>query len=152
MTDYSYSFDDRRIDWASFQGFDGLHYYILSVDHEDQVVDVLMKFDPHAECVPHRHVGPTKTLVIEGVHSLYDPTPDHGPAKVVRHAGGFGSNRGNESHVEGGGPDGAVILLMMSAIDGKVFELLDPDGSAYRTLTMDDFQRGLDRQIERAAA
>ncbi|MEC9346648.1 MAG: hypothetical protein VYB54_10490 [Pseudomonadota bacterium] len=152
MTDTGRGFDDSNIDWASFQGFENLSYHILSVDHDAQVVDVLMKFEPHAECVPHRHVGPTKTLVLQGVHSLYDPTPEHGPAKVVRQAGGFGSNRGNESHVEGGGPDGAIILLMMSAVDGRVFELLNPDGTPWRTLTLDDFQRGLDRQRQRTAA
>lgn len=107
---------------------------------------MLMKFDAHAECVPHRHVGPTKTLVLEGEHRLFDPVMDHGPANISRTASGFGSNRGDETHIEGGGPEGAIILLMMSAVDGVVYEILNPDGTIMRTITMDDFQRGLERQ------
>ncbi len=146
----TYRFDDRTITWKPFAGFDGLYYHLLSVDHDAQVVDMLMKFDPHAECVPHRHVGPTKTLVLEGAHSLYEPVKDHGPANVTRTASGFGSNRGDETHIEGGGPDGATILLMMTARDGVVYEILNDDGSINRTITMDDFQRGLDRQQQAA--
>ncbi|WP_417517166.1 cupin domain-containing protein [Minwuia sp.] len=149
MTD-SYRFDDRTISWKPFAGFEGLYYHLLSVDHDAQVVDMLMKFDPHAECVPHRHVGPTKTLVLEGAHSLYDAVKDHGPANTTRTASGFGSHRGDETHIEGGGPDGATILLMMSAVDGVVYEILNDDGSIDRKITMDDFQRGLERQRQAA--
>jgi len=145
MTD-TYRFDDRTITWKPFAGFEGLYYHLLSVDHQAQVVDMLMKFDPHAECVPHRHVGPTKTLVLDGEHRLFDPVADHGPATTTRLASGFGSNRGDETHIEGGGPDGATILLMMSAVDGVVYEILNADGTIQRTITMDDFQRGIERQ------
>jgi len=146
----TYRFDDRNITWKPFAGFEGLYYHLLSVDHDAQVVDMLMKFDAHAECVPHRHVGPTKTLVLEGAHSLYEPVKDHGPANTTRTASGFGSNRGDETHIEGGGPDGAVILLMMSAVNGVVYEILNFDGSIDRVITMEDFQRGLERQQKAA--
>lgn len=150
MTD-TYRFDDRTIAWRPFAGFDGLYYHLLSVDHEAQVVDMLMKFDPWAECVPHRHPGPTKTLVLQGEHSLYDPVPDHGPANTTRQASGFGANRGDETHIEGGGPDGAIILLMMTARDGVIYEILNADGSIHRKITMDDFQRGYEKQQKAAA-
>lgn len=145
MTD-TYRFDDRTITWKPFAGFEGLYYHLLSVDHQAQVVDMLMKFDPHAECVPHRHVGPTKTLVLDGEHRLFDPVADHGPATTTRVASGFGSNRGDETHIEGGGANGATILLMMSAVEGVVYEILNADGTIQRTITMDDFQRGIERQ------
>jgi hypothetical protein len=146
----AYRFDDRVISWKPFAGFQGLYYHLLSVDHDAQVVDMLMKFDAHAECVPHRHVGPTKTLVLDGEHLLFDPVADHGQANTARTASGFGSNRGDETHIEGGGPEGATILLMMSAVDGVVYEILNMDGSIDRTITMDDFQRGLERQQKAA--
>ncbi len=146
----TYRFDDRTITWKPFAGFEGLYYHLLNVDHDAHVVDMLMKFDAHAECVPHRHVGPTKTLVLEGAHSLYEPVKNHGPAHTTRTASGFGSNRGDETHIEGGGAEGATILLMMTAVDGVVYEILNEDGSIDRTITMDDFQCGLERQQQAA--
>ncbi|WP_416896670.1 MAG: cupin domain-containing protein [Minwuia sp.] len=147
----TYRFDDRTISWKPFAGFEGLYYHLLSVDHDAQVVDMLMKFDPRAECVPHRHAGPTKTLVLQGEHRLYDPVLDHGDANTVRTASGFGSNRGDETHIEGGGDEGAIILLMMTAVDGVIYEILTPDGQIDRVITIDDFQRGLERQQKAAA-
>lgn len=150
MTD-GYRFDDRTIAWRPFAGFDGLYYHLLGVDHAAQVVDMLMKFDPDTKCVPHRHVGPTKTLVLEGEHSLFDPAGHDPVATSVRPAGAFAANRGDEAHIEGGGRDGAVILLMMTAVDGRVYDILDEDGTVVRQITLADFQRGFEKQ-QRAAA
>lgn len=144
-------FDDRAVSWRPFAGFDGLYYHLLHVDHQAGVVDMLMKFDPNMRCVPHRHVGPTKTLVLAGRHSLYDPSGGDPAPRISRGPGGFGANPGDEAHIEGGGPDGAVILLMMTAVDGKVYEILDQDGAVTRVITLDDFQRGLDKQARQAA-
>lgn len=145
-------FGNGDIAWRPFAGFDGLYFHLLSVDDTTSVVDMLMKFDPHAECVPHRHVGPTKTLVIEGEHRLFEPVMDHGGPHTARVSGGFGRNNGDETHIEGGGEHGATILLQMTAVDGVVYEILDADGNIDRIITLDDFRRGLAKQQARAAA
>ena len=145
-----YRFDDRNISWAPFQGFEGLYYHLLDVDEGRQHVDMLMKFDAHARCIPHRHVGPTRTLVIDGEHRIYE-TDGQGEPTSVRPAGTFSTNQGDESHVEGAGPDGAVILLSMQAIDGCVYDLMDDGLKVYRQITVADFRRGLEKQTARAA-
>jgi len=148
----AYRFDDRDIDWALFAGFDDLWYHVLNVDHDAQTVDMLMKFAPRARCVPHNHVGPTKTLVLDGEHHVWHLNgPDPETAKVKR-PGTFSANDGDEAHLEAGSPEGAVILLMMRQVDGRVYDLLDDDGQVARTITLADFQRGLDKQQARAAA
>lgn len=147
-----YKFDDREIDWALFAGFDDLWYHILNVDPRAKTVDMLMRFAPNACCVPHNHVGPTKTLVLDGEHHvrhLNGPNPD---TPKVKRPGTFSTNDGNETHLEGGGPDGAVILLMMQEAGGRVYDLLDSDGNVERTITLADFQRGLEKQRARQAA
>jgi len=147
----AYRFDDRDIDWALFAGFDNLWYHILDVDHAAQSVDMLMKFAPHARCVPHNHVGATRTLVIDGEHHVWHLNgPDPETAKIKR-PGTFSVNDGDEAHQEAGGPDGAVILLTMRQVDGRVYDLMDEAGNVTRTITLADFQRGLDKQQARAA-
>ena len=131
--------------WRPFPGFDGLYYWVLSVDRSTDVVDMLMKFDPNAKCVPHRHVGPTRTLVIEGEHILFEPE-DPTAATSRKIAGQLGTNDGDERHIEGGGPNGAVILLTMTAVDGVVYEIFDDSLTLDRTITLDDFERGLRKQ------
>ena len=151
MTD-TYRFDDRDVDWALFAGFDDLWYHVVHVDHEGGHVDMLMKFGPNARCVPHNHVGATKTLVIDGEHHVWHLNgPDPETPKVKR-PGTYSVNDGDEVHQEAGGPAGAVILLMMRERDGRVYDLLDDAGAVARTITLADFQRGLDKQEARKAA
>lgn len=138
----------QSLNWRPFPGFDGLHYWVAAVNRRTSVVDMFMRFEPGAKCVPHRHVGPTRTLVIEGEHLLFEP----GDCDVVtsrRNAGELGTNDGDESHIEGGGPDGAVILLTMTAVDNIVYEILTDDLDVERVITLDDFERGLAKQAVR---
>ena len=148
----TYKFDDRAIDWALFAGFDDLWYHILTVDPAAETVDMLMKFAPGARCVPHNHVGATKTLVIDGEHHVWHLNgPDPETPKIKR-PGVFSANDGDEMHQEAGGPDGAVILLSMKQLGGRVYDLLDDQGNVMRTITLADFQRGLEKQKARKAA
>jgi len=148
---------DANTTWRPFAGFDDLYFHVLDVDQDRSLVDMLMKFDPHATCIPHCHVGPTRTLVIEGEHIIYSPDADgvrsarETLVEARRPAGSFATNNGDETHIEGAGPDGAVILLSMTAIDGDVYELFNDDLSHQRMITLDNFQRGLDRQNADAA-
>lgn len=151
MQEERLQFDDDAIDWALFAGFDDLWYFILDVDRQAGSVDMLMKFAPRARCVPHNHVGPTRTLVIAGEHHVWHlngPAPEQ--VKIKR-PGSFSTNDGDEHHIEAGGPAGAVILLMMREVDGRVYDLLDDAGSVVRSISLSDFERGLQKQTARAA-
>ena len=148
----SYRFDDRNVAWRPFPGFDGLYYFVLDVDEPRSMVDMLMRFSPHAKCVPHRHVGPTRTLVIDGEHRMFSPDAANGAIGDRRPAGTFSRNSGDESHIEGGGPEGAVILLSMTAVDGVVYEILNEDLAVERIITLDDFRRGIEKQRREADA
>lgn len=148
----AYRFDDRDIDWALFAGFADLWYHVVHVDHEAGQVDMLMKFGPGARCVPHNHVGATKTLVIDGEHHVWHLNGANPETAKVKRPGTYSVNDGGEIHQEAGGPAGAVILLMMQQRDGRVYDLLDDVGDVERTITLADFQRGLDKQDARRAA
>lgn len=148
----AYRFDDRAIDWALFAGFDDLWYHILNVDPAARTVDMLMKFAPGARCVPHNHVGATKTLVIDGEHHVWHLNGPDPETPKVKTPGTFSTNDGGEMHQEAGGPNGAVILLTMSEVDGRVYDLLDEDGMVARTISLSDFQRGFEKQEARKAA
>ena len=138
-----FRFDDRKIDWSPFRGFEGLDYSLLSVDETHGQVDMLMRFAPNQQCIAHCHLGPTKTLVLEGEHHIFAP----GQEPSIRPAGTFSQNEGDETHTEGGGPEGGIILLMMTAVDGTVYDLLDEvGGTSFRQVTIDDFKRGYERQ------
>ena len=134
-----------NVAWRPFPGFDGLYYWVVTVDRTTDVVDMLMKFDPGSKCVPHRHVGATRTIVLEGEHILYDAA-DGMVESSRKVAGEIGQNDGDEQHIEGGGEHGAVILLTMAAVDGVVYEIFDDDLRLDRTITLDDFERGLRKQ------
>jgi len=135
------------IPWRPFPGFDGLYYHVLDVDKKRDLVDMLMKFDSGSKCVPHRHVGPTRTLVIEGDHLIFDSVD---PNKLVstRSAGTFSTNNGDETHIEGGGDNGAVILLSMTAVNQEIYEVFDANMVLNRVIDTCDFERGLKKQNE----
>ena len=116
-------------------------------------MDMLMRFAPNQACVPHCHVGPTKTLVLEGEHHVISPNPDGTEDVSVRKAGTFSQNDGDETHYEAGGPDGGIILLMMTAKDGTVYDILEEvGGECVRQISVQDFKRGFDRQKAKSAA
>lgn len=82
MTDLS--FNNEAITWNRLEGIDHLQYFILDVDSERQIVDVLFKFDANEQIVLHRHVALNHMLVLQGEHRLYEPD---GSVKEVRHCG-----------------------------------------------------------------
>tara|TARA_Y100001970_G_scaffold37499_1_gene46352 strand:- start:32437 stop:32883 length:447 start_codon:yes stop_codon:yes gene_type:complete len=134
-----------NVNWIQFPGFAGLYYNVLDVDPEDHFVQLLMKFEPGVQCVPHRHIGPVQTLVLEGEHLIFEVDD---PAKLIdrRAAGTYSSHNGDEAHIEGGGDDGAVVLLSMEAKNGQIWETYDTELKVERVSVPDDFRRGLRKQ------
>ncbi len=144
--------DDSNIRWRPFKGFDGLSYWVLGVNETRQKVDLLFRMAPGARCIPHRHVGPTDTLVIEGEHRTYGPDPEGWQLDQVRPPGFFGSNEGDHFHVEEGGEEGTIVLLSMTAVDGVIWELFDDDGNMIAESTFDEFKGAYERQSAAASA
>jgi hypothetical protein len=131
-------FDDSRVGWRGFGSAvpvspegrhpsDGLRYWVLGVDEARQVVDILFRLDPGAVCQPHRHLGPTATFVVSGLQRNLAPSPGGWRVVEDRPAGFFTSNSGDHFHREGGGPDGAVVHLTMTAVDGVIWQVIADD-------------------------
>ena len=59
---------------------------------------------------------------------------------------------GDSTHFEEGGPDGAVVLLSMQAVDGVIWEVLDDAEAVVEATTVDDFVRAFERQPMLTAA
>ena len=116
MTDLS--FNNEAITWNRLEGIDHLQYFILDVDSERQIVDVLFKFDANEQIVLHRHVALNHMLVLQGEHRLYEPD---GSVKEVRPAGRYTvSPASNDPHREGGGDEEVIILFSIRGTDGKL--------------------------------
>lgn len=131
--------------WIEFPGFEGFYYNVLEVDPDDRFVQLLLKFDPGVKCVAHRHVGPVKTLVLEGEHQIFD-VADSELLTDCRPAGTYSTHSGDEAHVEGGGPEGAIVLLSMESVDGEIWETYNTDLTVDRVSLASDFRRGLEKQ------
>ena len=166
------------VNWIQFPGFPGLYYNVLEVDPDDRFVQLLMMFEPGVQCIPHRHIGPVQTLVLEGEHLIYEVDD---PSKLTdrRPAGSYSTHSGDESHIEGGGDEGggdelllagvprkmhffrgtpadvqaegggdegAVILLSMESKDGQIWETYNDQLQVDRVSVTEDFRRGLRKQ------
>jgi hypothetical protein len=138
--------DDRAITWRPLPGYDGLSMWVLGVNEARQQVDIFFRLAPGARCPSHRHAGPTDTLVVEGEHRTWSLGEDGWYLDQIRPPGFFGSNEGDHLHSEQGGPEGTVIHLSMTAVDGVIWDVLDDDGEVVSTTTLADFKRVLERQ------
>ena len=68
-----YTFDDHNIRWNTLGDFEHLVYFILNIDEQNHIIDVLFKFAANQQIVLHRHLAHNNTLVIQGEHRLYEP-------------------------------------------------------------------------------
>jgi anti-sigma factor ChrR (cupin superfamily) len=140
--------DDSAITWRQFPGYEGLYFWVLGVNEIRQKVDLYFRLTPGARCPAHRHVGPTDTLVVEGIQKTWRWLGDgQWELDAVRAAGTFAPNEGDHFHSEEGGPEGCIVLLSMGAVDGVIWETFDATGSELMaTTSLADFQRVLARQ------
>lgn len=143
--------DDSAITWRPFRGYDGLYFWVLGVNRRRQKVDIYFRLAPGARCPAHRHVGPTDTLVVEGVQKTWRWLGDgRFELDAERAAGTFAANEGDHFHSEEGGAEGAIVLLSMEAVDGVIWETYDEEGAQLlASTTIDDFERALARQVSR---
>ncbi|WP_026601416.1 cupin domain-containing protein [Methylomonas sp. 11b] len=132
----TYLFDDRRIDWQTLEGFEHLRYFILNIDADANIADVLFKFAAGQQIVLHRHKAPNHIFVIQGEHRIYHAD---GTLKEIRPVGSYTLSPASDvPHREGGG-DIDVILLFSIRGTGVLYDILDDDANVIGSLAMSDF-------------
>ena len=127
---------DHEIKWQPFAGIENLELTLCDIDEARQVVDLIVRFAPNNTVTMHNHLAQTNMLIIQGELRMYEPD---GRIREVRSAGRYYRGRTDDTHSEGGGPDGAVVFYSMRC-DGarNVLEIMDDAANVQATLTMDD--------------
>jgi hypothetical protein len=129
-------FDDTNIKWQTLGDFEHLHYAILDIDEQNEIIDVIFKFAAHQQILLHRHKALNKTFVIQGEHRLYEA---NGRLKEVRAVGRYTSSLpSDEPHREGGGDVDVIVLFSIRGSDGVLYEILDDDFNIVGTLGWQD--------------
>jgi|GEM_PF-107334 len=125
----------------SFTYLMGYDFQMLGWDREAQTIDFALRFDDKGgHCQRHRHLASTTVLVMEGEQHL---TEIHSSGKTTskkRIKGEYARSDGADQnpHMERGGPDGGVVFYSCYAPDGRLFELIDDDGTIIREVTFED--------------
>lgn len=134
-----FRFATADIEWKDFLT-EGCYYKILDVNPAAHTADIIVKFDPGARCLFHRHVAATTTLVLEGTLHVFDQTVN-GVVEKIKPAGSFSSGAENEIHIEGGGDEGVVVYFSMRGTDDHIYDLLNTDFSLRKAITVQDFAK-----------
>ena len=142
-------FDDSQINWVPLLGPDNppgfpVDYSIavLGACGETGSLDLLVKFPVGGHCTYHRHIGKTTTFVLEGEHHVFELGAEGEWKHELRRAGHHTIGPGGHRHIEGGGEVGSVVLFSMQAVDGHIFDLLDPEGNVVQKVTLDELVAG----------
>jgi hypothetical protein len=132
-------FGDSGIEWRPFIT-KGCYYKLLHVDVPARQTDMLVKFEANSECMYHRHAATTTTLVLAGELRVREQTPA-GEAVKVKPAGSYSIGGEGEVHIEGSGDEPAIIFFSMRTDTDVIYELLNPDLSLRKAITVADFDR-----------
>jgi hypothetical protein len=135
-----FSFDTSNIEWKEFVT-EGCYYRILDVNVPARTADMIVKFEPNARCLNHRHVARTMSFVLEGELHVLEKTADGKTRKTVKPAGTFSADATNEVHVEGGGAQGVVVYFSMRGDSDHIYDFVNDDMSLRRAITIQDFDR-----------
>jgi len=139
-----FRFDTRDVDWKKFVT-DGTYYKLLHVDVDSRTADMIVKFEPRARCLHHRHVAATTSLVLEGELHIHEKSAE-GEVIKIKPAGTYTPGTDYEVHVEGGGDEGVVVYFSMRGKTDVIYELVDPDTmKTTRSITIQDFARDFER-------
>jgi hypothetical protein len=104
---------------------------------------MIVKFDPGARCMYHRHVAPATSLVLEGELHIIDQTSTGEALRVIKPAGTYTSGVEDDVHVEGGGERGVIVYFSMRGSSDHIYDLLDSNLNLKRAITIPDFARDL---------
>ena len=147
IAEFNEVYPQQDLDWVRVTGSKRFDYpidysvAILSVDEENGRVDFISRWEPEHYCHFHRHIGETSVLVLEGEHHIVEQG-EHQTVHKTRQPGFFTTNPGGDVHMEYGGPEGTLVYFSCQADGGKLFDVLDADGTVLRTATVDDFTSG----------
>lgn len=133
-----FSFDTRDVEWKNFVT-DGCYYRILDVNVPARTADMIVKFEPNARCLNHRHVARTMSFVLEGELHVIEKTADGKTRETVKPAGTFSADATNEVHVEGGGAAGVVVYFSMRGDSDHIYDFVNDDMSVRRAISIQDF-------------
>jgi len=136
-----FHFDTSDVDWKPFIT-DGCFYKLLDVNVEARTADMIVKFEPNAQCLYHRHVAACTSLVLEGELHIVEKTAE-GEVRKVKPAGTFSSGLAGDTHIEGGGPEGVVVYFSMRGTSDRIHDLLTPDLTLKRAISIQDFAKDL---------
>ena len=135
-----FAFDTSNVEWKRFVT-EGCYYRILDVDVSARTADMIVKFEPNARCLNHRHVARTMSFVLEGELHVIEKTADGRTRETVKKAGTFSADATNEVHVEGGGPDGVVVYFSMRGDSDHIYDFVNDDMTPRREISIQDFDR-----------
>lgn len=137
-----YQFDTSDIEWKKFIT-DGTWYKLLHVDVPARTADMIVKFEPGARCMYHRHAATTMSLVLEGELHVTEMSPE-GEQTRVKRAGDFSAGSKGEIHIEGGGNEGVVVYFSMRGDTDQIYDLLNADLSLRKAITVQDFAQDME--------
>lgn len=137
--------DPDAFDWLEITGDPASPYpihhdiAILGWDRDAGTIDLVIRFDDRGgHCHAHRHVSTTSVLVLSGEQHLEELRPDGSRVHKVRTAGVHHLTAGDPyPHLERGGPEGAVVFFSHHSPDGRLYEIVDADGTVQATVTID---------------
>jgi hypothetical protein len=138
----NFRFDTKDVDWKDFITA-GCYYKLLDVNVGARTADMIVKFDPGARCMYHRHVAPCTSLVLEGELHIVDQTDSGEKLRVIKPAGTFTSGVEDDLHVEGGGEHGVIVYFSMRGSSDRIYDLLDCELNLKRAITIHDFAKDL---------
>jgi hypothetical protein len=112
---------------------------VLGYDRDAGTIDLLIRFDDRGgHCQAHRHVTTTSVFVLEGEQHLEELRPDGTRVAKVRRAGEHHLTTGDAfPHLERGGPAGGVLFFSHHTTDGRLYEIVDLEGTVLHTVTLD---------------
>ncbi|NCF79881.1 MAG: hypothetical protein GWP34_08290 [Alphaproteobacteria bacterium] len=138
-------FDNEDLKWRRFVGDDSVDY---SIDYEasllsirdDGHVDLLYRWAPNSYCHFHRHTAATTSTVLAGELHVMTMDPETGETleTKIRKAGDYAHKDPGDVHMERGGPEGALVLFNLKAIDNSLAETLAQDGAVTGESRFDD--------------
>ena len=145
------NFDTNAIEWQHFDEdprFDYPINYSVGIlgsspglSPGSGTVDFLGKWAPNSYCHYHRHLGDSMSLILEGEHHTVEMV-DGKSVHTVRQAGSYVDKPGGDVHMEYSGPEGVLVFFRVTAVDGKVFEVLGKNDRVLNATSYEDFVAG----------
>jgi hypothetical protein len=132
----NFTFDDSQVSWGPFPYIEHAQFSLSDFDEERRVIDVLFKFPANKKIAAHTHIQQTNMLIVQGELRIYETD---GSIKEIRHAGQYFRGKKDDTHSEGGGPEGAVVFYSVRVDErDDLFDILDDKEQVVATIKIGD--------------